>query len=318
MCVAIGGRTGVDEDGTEQEERRRMSRRSVLVAGTAGLATASLVLGSATGVIPLADMVGDVLGMSSRPAVGPDGIKRQERVYSHQRHKEVDLVTILPSDTPAKNLPVCLLLHGLHGHASNAAPTGLAQRLATEAANGTIPPFAFVAVDGGDNYWHENQRGDNPMGMLLEEVPAWLKARGLGDANGVPFACAGISMGGFGALLYGRRRHEAGRPAQAIAAISPGLLTSWREMSTRKAFRDTADWAALDPLRNVDKLGKVPVGIWCGTEDHFIEGTRKFIKLANPEVRYTGPGTHSDAFYRGIVPSVLGFLGKHTPATAQG
>jgi S-formylglutathione hydrolase FrmB len=306
----------VDEEVTEQEERRRMSRRSVLVAGTAGLATTGLVLGSATGVIPVAQMVGDVLGVSSSD-VGPEGITRIEPMYSHQRHRNVDMVTILPSKTPPKNLPVCLLLHGLHGSARKAAPTGLAQKLATEAAAGKIPPFALVALDGGDNYWHENQRGDNSMGMLLEEVPKWLAARGLGDANGMPFACAGISMGGFGALLYGRRRHEAGHPAQAIAAISPGLLTSWREMSTRKAFKDTADWAALDPLRNTDKMGKVPTGIWCGTEDHFIEGARKYIKLTKPEVSYTGPGTHGDAFYRGIVPSVLAFIGKHTPPAGK-
>jgi S-formylglutathione hydrolase FrmB len=302
----------VDEEVNDQE-RRRMSRRSMIVAGTAGLATASLVLGTATGVIPVTDMVADVLGVSTPPEIGADGITKVERVFSQQRNRNVDMVTILPTNNRPKQLPVCLLLHGLHGNARRAAPTGLAQKLVTEAAVGTIPPFALVALDGGDNYWHENQRGDNPMGMLLEEVPQWLKARGLGDANGVPFACAGISMGGFGALLYGRRRQEAGRPAQAIAAVSPGLLTSWREMSTRKAFKDTTEWAALDPLRNTDKMGKVPTGIWCGTEDHFIEGARKYIKLAKPEVAFTGPGTHGDAFYRGIVPSLLAFVGKHAP-----
>jgi S-formylglutathione hydrolase FrmB len=301
----------VDVEVTEQEERRRMSRRSMLVAGTAGLATAGLVIGSATGVIPLADLVGDVLGTADTPDVGPNGYTKVERVYSRQRQREVDMVTILPTSTPSKNLPVCLMLHGLHGRARAAAPTGMAKQLVTSVAAGTVPPFAFVALDGGDNYWHENQKGDNSMAMLMEEVPQWLKARGLGDANGVPFACAGISMGGFGALLYGRRRHEAGHPTQAIAAISPGLLTSWREMSTRKAFKDTADWAAMDPLRNIDRMGKVPVGIWCGTEDHFIDGARKFIKLARPEVAYTGPGGHGDGFWRGIVPSVLAFLGKH-------
>jgi S-formylglutathione hydrolase FrmB len=298
-------------DGTA--ERRQVSRRSMLVAGTAGLATAGLVLGTATGVIPITDMVGDVLGVSSPPPVGADGVTI-ERVYSNQRHREVDLVTILPNNARPHQLPVCLLLHGLHGNARRSAPTGLAKKLVADVAAGTVPPFAFVAIDGGDNYWHENQRGDNSMGMLLEEVPRWLAARGLGDAKGVPFACAGISMGGFGALLYGRRRQESGNPAKAIAAISPGLLTSWREMSTRKAFKDTAEWASLDPLRNVDKLSKTPVGIWCGTEDHFIEGARKFIKLAKPEVQFTGPGTHGDSFYRSIVPDVLAFIGKHTPS----
>jgi S-formylglutathione hydrolase FrmB len=310
------GTTVTAED--EDSEARRMSRRSVLVAGTAGLATAGLVLSSVTGALPVADLVADVLGTSAAPPVqAADGsIVRTERVYSEQRRREVDMVTILPSTTRTQRLPVCLLLHGLHGNAKRSAPTGLARTLVQNVTAQNFPPFAFVALDGGDSYWHENQRGDNPMGMLLDEVPGWMKKRGLGDANGVPFACAGISMGGFGALLYGRRRNELGIPANAIATISPGLLTSWREMSTRKAFKDTAEWASLDPLRNVDKLGNVPVGIWCGTEDHFIEGTRKFIKLAKPEVAYTGPGTHGDSFYRRIVPDVLAFLGKHAPHNA--
>jgi S-formylglutathione hydrolase FrmB len=294
-----------------------MSRRSVLVAGTAGVATAGLVLTSATGVIPMADIVGNVLGTSAPPPPGPDGtVIKYERLYSERRRRQVDMVTILPSTARTRQLPVCLLLHGLHGNAKRSAPTGLARKLVEGVSDGKLPPFAFVALDGGDNYWHENQRGDNSMAMLLDEVPRWMRERGLGGADGVPFACAGISMGGFGALLYGRRRNETGNPARAIAAVSPGLLTSWREMSTRKAFKDTAEWASLDPLRNVDKLGEVPVGIWCGTEDHFIEGTRKFIKLAKPEVAYTGPGTHGDSFYRRIVPDVLAFLGKHVPHNA--
>ncbi|CAM4034633.1 alpha/beta hydrolase family protein [Kibdelosporangium persicum] len=297
----------------EDPGKRRMSRRSLLIAGTAGLATTGVVLGTATGTLPVANLLDHALDVST-PPVGPNEVViKYERVHSQRRKRDVDMVTILPNRARPEQLPVCLLLHGLRGNARRAAPTGLARKLIDLSAAGAIPPFAFVALDGGDNYWHENQRGDNSMAMLLDEVPQWMRSRGLGDADGVPFACAGISMGGFGALLYARRRNERGNPAQAIAAISPGLLTSWREMSTRRAFKDTVEWASLDPLRNVDKLGSVPVGIWCGTEDHFIEGTRKFIKLAKPQVAYTGPGGHGDPFYRRIVPDVLTFLGKHVP-----
>ncbi|WP_436495131.1 alpha/beta hydrolase [Actinokineospora sp. HUAS TT18] len=272
-----------------------LSRRSVLIAGAAGLATTGMLTGS----FPWLNAI--------TSAAAPDPVTRVQRVFSAARGQDVDLVTILPAELPTKNLPMCVLLHGLHGAARNAAPSGLARALAVGVANGTLPPFGFVAVDGGNNYWHENHVGDNVMAMLLEEIPHWLRERGLGQ----PFAAAGVSMGGFGALLYARRRNELGRPLSAVAAISPGLLMSWREMSTRRAFKNTQEWASLDPLRNVDKLGSVPVGIWCGTEDHFIEGTRKFIRLASPEIGFTGPGTHGDSFYRSVVPDVLGFLGRH-------
>lgn len=285
--------------------RPRLSRRSLLIAGAAGLATTGVVSGS----LPWLDLV--------TSGAAPEPVVRTDRVYSAARGQDVDVVTILPAQLPTKNLPMCLLLHGLHGRARHAAPTGMPAALARGVAAGTLPPFGFIAVDGGNNYWHENRVGDNAMAMLLEEVPRWLRARGLGDATGTPFACAGVSMGGFGSLLYARRREEMRSPLSAVAAISPGLLMSWREMSTRRAFKNTQEWASLDPLRNVEKLGRVPVGIWCGTEDHFIEGTRKFIRLASPEIGYTGPGGHGDGFYRRIVPDLLGFLGRHAPSAGR-
>ncbi|MGQ0837981.1 alpha/beta hydrolase [Actinokineospora sp.] len=284
-----------------------LGRRSLLVAGAAGLATASIAIGAHPALDVLA-------GATAAGSAGPESVVRTEQVYSAARGRAVDLVTVLPTELPAKNLPMCLFLHGLRGSARHATPTGLARSLVDGVARGELPPFGFAAVDGGDNYWHENHVGDNAMAMLLDEVPRWLRARGLGDAAGTPFGCAGVSMGGFGALLYARRRHELRAPLSAVAAISPGLLLSWREMSTRRAFKDHQEWAALDPLRNVDQLGKVPVGIWCGTEDHFIEGTRRFIRLAAPEHVHTAPGGHGDGFYRRIVPDVLAFLGRHAPA----
>jgi pimeloyl-ACP methyl ester carboxylesterase len=284
--------------------RRQVSRRSILLAG----ATGGVVIGALGGIASLAGLLDE-----QAPQPKTQDVTTVDRVYSKARGREIDLVTILPATSSSDRLPVCLFLHGLHANARHATPSNLGRQLIAHASRGAIRPFAFVAVDGGDNYWHENHSGDNSMAMLLDEIPGWLAERNLGDANGIPFACAGVSMGGFGALLYARRRNERGNPLNAVAAISPGLLMSWREMSTRKAFRDREQWAALDPLRNVGALGTVPVGMWCGTEDHFIDGVRKFIALAKPEVGYTGPGTHGDAFYRGIVPSVLAFLGRHTP-----
>lgn len=282
-----------------------MSRRSVLLAGAAGAATAGVTLGAATGSLPLLDALGLAVG-ASPPAHATTTV---ERVYSAARGREVDLLTILPTKLAVEHLPVCLLLHGLYGSARQAAPSGLGRELVGSVARGAIPPFAFVAVDGGDDYWHAGA-----MAMLLDEVPVWLRQRGLGDTAGRPFACAGVSMGGFGALLYARRRNERREPAAAVAAIAPGLLLSWREMSKRRAFRDSQQWASLDPLRNVAGLGAVSVGVWCGTEDRFIEGTRKFIGLARPEVAFTGPGGHGDPFYRDVVPDLLAFLGRHVPA----
>jgi S-formylglutathione hydrolase FrmB len=268
-------------------------------ASTAGVAGVGAVLGLTARI--------DVPAPSAQPAM-----TKIERVYSAARGREIDFITLVPPNPPV-GLPMSLLLHGLHSSARYAAPTGLATRLSADVQNQVTPPFGFVAVDGGDSYWHENRPGDDPMAMLLEEVPRWLAARGLGGTTGLPFAATGESMGGFGALLYTRRRVERREPPAAVATLAPALITSWQEMSKRDAFHSAADWSSMDPLLHVEELRGIPTAIWCGTEDDFIIGARKYFAEAHPAIAYTAPGIHGDSFNRTVVPSVVGFLGKHAP-----
>ncbi|WP_312871975.1 alpha/beta hydrolase [Amycolatopsis acididurans] len=295
--------------------RRRFSRRSVLIAGASGLGIAGFTAGTASGVLPFSAAVQRAMGVTSTTPVSQLGVAQVERVWSQARQRQVDLVTLLPSKSPPANLPMSLLLHGLHGRARTAAPTGTLAELSSQVARRAVPPFGLVAVDGGDNYWHENHPGDDPMAMLLEEVPQWLRRRGLGGADGQPFAVTGMSMGGFGAMLYARRRAERGRPVGALALLAPALILSWSEMAKRDAFHDEADWASMDPLKHLDATSGIPTGVWCGTEDSFITGVRRYVAATRPAVAYTARGKHGDSFNRTVVPSVVTFLGHHTPPT---
>jgi len=299
------------------EGRRRVSRRSLLIAGASGLGVAGLAAGAATGVVPFNQALQRALGVASSTPVTQLGSMRVERVYSHARGREVDLVFLLPSKKPPAGLPMSLMLHGLHGTARTAAPSGLLKQLGSDVARKAVPAYGYVAVDGGDNYWHQVRPGDDPMAMLLEEVPQWLRARGLGGADGTPFACAGVSMGGFGALLYGRRRVERRQPPAAIAAIAPALITAWPEMAKRRIFTGMTDWTSLDPLRHLTALQGIPTAVYCGTEDSFITGVRRYIAETRPAIGYTAHGRHSDTFFRTTVPSMVGFLGKHVPKKTQ-
>ncbi|MBK1786407.1 alpha/beta hydrolase [Prauserella sp. ASG 168] len=291
-----------------------MSRRSLLLAaagtGVAGAVTAGLIDRSPDRVLHALSRSAS----SAYPSVltGP-GITRVERIYSRARGREVDVALVLPSREPPEGMPVSVLLHGRSGSARNAAAPGLAYRLGKQVERGAVPSYGFIAVDGGNSYWHEHAEGDDPLGMLLDEVPRWLRERGLGGAKGLPFAATGTSMGGFGAFLYARRRGEQGDPVDAIAAISPALLTSWSKMRKRKAFDDKADWASMDPLLHLDTTRHVPTAVWCGEQDPFIEGVREFIRKSRPEIGYTARGGHSGRFFRTATPGLISFLGKHTP-----
>lgn len=236
-----------------------------------------------------------------------------ERVHSTARGRDVELVTVFPNGLRREGLPVCLMLHGRFGSARRSV-SALPHQISAAVQQRQVPPFAYVAVDGGDNtYWHEHA-ADDPMGMLLNEVPDWLRERELGDAHGQPFAASGISMGGFGALLYARRRNERNSPLNATSVISPALMT-WREMRKRNAFASADSWKRRDPLRNVDALGDVPLGVWCGTQDRFIHGTRQLIATAQPEVSSTTPGTHGPSYYRKAIPPAVRFIGNHADDT---
>jgi S-formylglutathione hydrolase FrmB len=318
-----------------------LSRRSVLLAGLAaaaglgmaGVATAAGVMpggsalvrsvaaggigpANAGGVGPvIAGGVGPVIAGGTGPAIAggatadavtAGGMVRTERVFSAARGREVRLVTITPGAIAPDGLPVCVALHGLHGDATAVVAGGMPGFLSAAVARRAIRPFAVVAVDGGDSYWHENTPGDDPAAMLTDELPRWLADRGLRPR---PFAATGISMGGFGALHYARLRRERGTPLRAVAVIAPALITTWAEMRKRNAFHDDADWAAYDPLRNLPALGKVPVGVWCGTEDRFIDGVRNLIATGRPQVYSLGPGGHDDGYFRRALPEALRFIG---------
>ncbi|SER96444.1 Putative esterase [Lentzea xinjiangensis] len=285
----------------------RYSRRTLLAA-------VGVVIATAVGVVtyvssPSSQVVEQQIAKADSanrtPAAKPT--IRYERVYSAARRREVTLAFYLPTGANSRGLPMSILLHGLHGDARHAAVGNLPEVLTTAVAKGSVPAFGFVAVDGGDNYWHEHVPGDDPMAMLLDEVPRWLKERGYGE----PFAVTGVSMGGFGSLLYARRRAERGDPIAAAAAISPGLLTSWPEMAKRRAFKDEAEWAALDPLRHPASTGSTALGVWIGDRDRFIEGTRRFIRDVRPEVGTVKDGGHDDGLYRKVTPDVVRFLAKY-------
>lgn len=278
----------------------RINRRTMLTAGATGLAL------TGAGLTSLLRPSG---GGGASPA-SYLSLRRVERVHSRARGRDVDLVTMLPRDDVPDALPVCLVLHGLGGDAVGTHKYGFDAQLVSKAALGTIPPFALVAVDGGDNYWNQVRAGDDPMAMLLTELPVWLHERGLGDR---PFACAGVSMGGFGALHYARVRAERREPLRATAAVSPALITSWEVMRTRRIFPSRDAWEALDPLRHPGAVSDTALGVWCGADDPFVTGTRRFIGMTQPAVAHIGPGRHTTDFVKGVADDVVRFLGAYVP-----
>ena len=137
--------------------------------------------------------------------------------------------------------------------------------------------------------------------MLSDELPDWLEQRGLATN---PFAVLGISMGGYGAFNYAANLND-----PALAAISPALFLSWPEAKARDVFAGEKRWTDTDPLHQIDALAGVPMGVWCGEADPFIDATRQLVDQAKPAVADFEPGDHDALFWRKVLPDALKFVG---------
>ena len=292
-------------------ERPLVTRRRLLL-GALGL---SLVGASAS-----AGVISDVLPGSPtlRRAVGatgpdaevpkvPTGRVSVDRVYSPARGHDINLVIMRPAGVTTAALPVCLVLHGRGGDARGYLDFGLPQFL-TAAARSGVPPFAAVAVDCGKTYLMDRD-GDNPMRMLLADLPGWLADRDLP----APQAVLGFSMGGFGALNYARNRKN----LSAVALASPAMFQYWPDAKKRNSFRDEAQWLEFEPLRHTEDFTGMPIGLWCGTEDPFATAAREFVSQAHPELPAISRGAHNTAYWLRVLPDIMRFIGTHLTKPTQ-
>ena len=223
-------------------------------------------------------------------------------MHSPARDANVELITMRPAGVGGR-LPVCLALHGRASTARMFLDLGVPDLL-NAAVTAGVKPFAVVSVDGGDSYWVSRKPTDDPQKMLTDDLPTWLANRGFS----APFAALGISMGGYGALNYAR---SAG--LNAVAAVSPALFTSWPDAKSRNAFVDEARWEATEPLRHVEDLHGMRLGVWCGASDPFITPARQLISKANPTVAAISPGAHDNTYWKRVLPDVLTFVGDSVP-----
>lgn len=265
-------------------------RRRTFLLGGAGVAGAGVLAGAGmvTDVLPGGPALRRFLGMTGPDGEIPDvrpGPATTERVRSAARGRDVDLVVMRPAGAP-ENLPVCLALHGRGGRARSYLDMGM-PRFLTAATH----DVAVVAVDGGDTYYI-----DDALRMLRDELPRWLADRDLP----APTAALGISMGAFGALRYARERE-----LRAVAVAGPALFRSWEEARTRNVFRDERHWAANEPLRHPPD---VPLGIWCGTEDPFVDAAREMADRTGAHA-HIGPGAHEGGYFLRVLPDMLRFVG---------
>lgn len=311
----------MDPSGTgETEAPARLTRRHVLAwaFGSAAAVAAAGALGTELvwrGVLPGHQLLLEFEGACGVPATTPVfsglGPAFSGRFFSRARRRTVGYtIAYPPGHGPGSDLPLVVALHGFGAnHSDVLSGMSLAQALALRVDGAPLPPMALVAADGGGGYWHAH-RGDDPMGMVVDEVIPMCQERGLGRAPR-PIGVMGVSMGGYGALLMAEKHPQL---FAAVAAISPAVWTTYAEArgANAGAYASAADFAANDAVTHAPALGQIPVRVASGLSDPFHDGVVALAKvLPSGSVVDLSPGCHTGPFFEAQEPSSFSFLGHH-------
>jgi pimeloyl-ACP methyl ester carboxylesterase len=258
------------------------------------------------------DQLDGACSVSSGPlvfsALGPS---TSGMLFSHARRRNVGYTLAYPpGHGPGSQLPLVVVLHGYGANHTNAlASMTLAQACALQVGGRPLPPMALISVDGGGGYWNPHP-GDNPMAMVFDEVIPMCQERGLGQRPH-SIGTMGISMGGYGALLFAEKYPQ---HISAVAAISPAVWTSYEQARAANAgaYASAEDFAADDLVTHASALEGVFVRVASGVSDPFHPGVEALVAMLPPGVVVEiSQGCHTGPFFASQEAPSLMFLGTH-------
>jgi pimeloyl-ACP methyl ester carboxylesterase len=242
-------------------------------------------------VLPGRHRVGRLLGACDvggpPPTAVAPGPLRLASLPSRRRGRPVGYgIAWPPGSGPGDRLPVCLLLHAAAGN--ERAPferLRLHHHLAQAVGADRIRPFALASADGRGSSWRP-AAGDDPFGMLLDELLPLLS--GLGLRTGPDqVAALGWSMGGAGALRLAQAHPDR---LAAVVATSPAIAGTGSEVAA------------------AGRLSGMAVRVDCGANDPFAPATRA-LAAALPTAQVTvAKGCHDGVFWQHQAPAQLRFL----------
>jgi enterochelin esterase-like enzyme len=299
---------------------KRWTRRRLLATGLGGVA--ALIGAGVTGVelithgvVPGEQALDELEGGCSVTApllrFTGTGFSRSGSFYSSARHREVGYtIAWPPGHPPGSPLPLIVMLHGYGANHSNAL-SGMtpAQAVALEFYGRPLPPMAMVTVDGGGGYWNPHP-GDDPMAMVISELIPMCQGLKLGRGP-MRIGTMGISIGGYGALLFAEKYPELIR---AVAAISPAIWTTYDQAraANPEAYASASAFASADVVTHAAELSGTAVRVASGNDDPFHPGVLSLIEsLPQGATVDLSNGCHTDPFFSSQELPSLVFLGLH-------
>jgi S-formylglutathione hydrolase FrmB len=283
-----------------------------VAAAAGGVAAIELV---SHGVLPGKTLLDNIEGACSVPVppleYSPPGPSFSGAFFSHARRRDVGYAIAYPPGHKAGDeLPLVVMLHGFGGnHADALAGMSPAQAVALKPGGKALAPMTMVTVDGGSGYWNPHP-GDDPMAMVIDELIPLCQRLGLGRPPR-RIATMGISMGGYGALLFAEKYP---RLIAAAAAISPAIWTSYAQAKAANpgAYASAAAFSANDAVTHTASLSGTPVRVATGYDDPFYPGVQALARaLPASAVVHFSKGCHTGPFFLQQEPLSLAFIARY-------
>ncbi len=261
----------------------------------------------------------------------------QQVVKSTILNREVKYTIYLPADYEhsQRTYPVVYLLHGYTDDNTGWLQFGEVNRYADKAiADGTIPPMIIV-MPNGDSSWYINSfdgREKYEDFFVKEFIPAIEKTYHIKSQKRYR-GIAGLSMGGYGTLIYSLKFPEL---FCAAAPLSAGVFTDEEIVKMQDENyenvlgplyghnlkgndRLNASWYKNSILKiietkSTDELKKVRYWIDCGDDDFLTRGNCALhIALADKKVPHefrVRDGAHNWTYWRTGITEALQFIGQ--------
>ena len=260
----------------------------------------------------------------------------ENAVKSSILKKDVPYAIYLPYDynTSQRTYPVVYLLHGLGDNHGSWVQFGEINRYADKAiADGTIPPMIIVMPEG-DSSWYINSFADkvNYEDFFVKEFMPAIEKKYRIKSQKKYRGIAGLSMGGYGSLIYALKYPDL---FAAAAPLSAGVFTDEElvDMTQEKYERRVGhllghglkgkdrlnrgwfDNSVLKLVENksTDDLSKVRYWIDCGDDDWLTNGNCLLhLALYNKNVPHefrVRNGAHSWSYWRTGITDALQFIG---------
>ncbi len=261
----------------------------------------------------------------------------EQTVKSAILNRDVRYTIYLPPDysTSQRSYPVVYLLHGYTDDNTGWLEFGEINRYADKAiADGTIPPMIIV-MPNGDSSWYINSYDgkENYEDFFVKEfipsVEKTYRIKGEKRYRGI----AGLSMGGYGTLIYSLKYPQLFAAAAPLSAavFDDNAITTTPQDRYNQVFgqlygrdlkgkdRLNSAWYNNSVLKIVqtksaDELSEVRYWIDCGDDDFLTKGNCllhiAFAEKKVPHEFRVRDGAHTWTYWRSGIIDALQFIGE--------